>query len=79
MPRGPQGQKRPTSEVQAAVMVGKIATGQIEEPQKRRLFILDYGCHPTGPKPEHSTKEHGPAMLPDNSRRRPESNRQQEG
>ena len=40
MPKGPQGQKRPQSEVQAAVMVGKIATGQIKEPQTRRLFTL---------------------------------------
>ena len=31
MPRGPQGQKRPADTVQAAIMVAKIATGEIEE------------------------------------------------
>ena len=32
MPTGPQGQKRPADVVGCAVMVGKIATGEIEEP-----------------------------------------------
>jgi hypothetical protein len=31
MPRGPQGQKRPAAAVECAVMVAKIATGEIEE------------------------------------------------
>jgi hypothetical protein len=31
MPKGPQGQKRPADAVARAVMVGKIATGEIEE------------------------------------------------
>lgn len=31
MPKGPQGQKRPADVIGAAVMVGKIATGEIEE------------------------------------------------
>jgi hypothetical protein len=31
MPKGPQGQKRPGDTVSAAVMVGKIATGDVEE------------------------------------------------
>lgn len=31
MPRGPKGQKRPADVIGAAVMVGKIATGEIEE------------------------------------------------
>lgn len=31
MPKGPQGQKRPADAVAAAVMVGRIATGEIEE------------------------------------------------
>jgi hypothetical protein len=31
MPKGPQGQKRPADVVGAAVMVAKIATGEIEE------------------------------------------------
>jgi hypothetical protein len=31
MPRGPKGQKRPADVIGAAVMVAKIATGEIEE------------------------------------------------
>lgn len=31
MPKGPQGQKRPADVIGAAVMVGKIATGEAEE------------------------------------------------
>jgi hypothetical protein len=31
MPKGPKGQKRPADVVGAAVMVAKIATGEIEE------------------------------------------------
>lgn len=31
MPKGPQGQKRPADTVSAAVMVGRIATGEAEE------------------------------------------------
>jgi hypothetical protein len=31
MPRGPQGQKRPADVIGCAVMVAKIATGEIEE------------------------------------------------
>ncbi|WP_226635506.1 hypothetical protein [Brevundimonas poindexterae] len=31
MPKGPQGQKRPADAIGAAVMVGRIATGEIEE------------------------------------------------
>jgi hypothetical protein len=34
MPRGPNGEKHPTDPVGAAVMVGKIATGEIEEGNK---------------------------------------------
>jgi hypothetical protein len=31
MPKGPQGQKRPTDAIGLAVMIGKIATGEIED------------------------------------------------
>jgi hypothetical protein len=31
MPRGPKGEKRPADVIGAAVMVGKIATGEIED------------------------------------------------
>ncbi|MBI5165362.1 MAG: RNA-binding protein [Magnetospirillum sp.] len=32
MPKGPKGQRRPADVVGAAIMVAKIATGEIEEP-----------------------------------------------
>lgn len=31
MPKGPQGQKRPADAIGLAVLVGKIATGEIED------------------------------------------------
>lgn len=31
MPKGPQGQKRPADVIGAAIMVARIATGEIEE------------------------------------------------
>ena len=31
MPRGPKGEKRPADVIGAAVMVGKVATGEIED------------------------------------------------
>jgi len=31
MPRGPKGEKRPGDVIGAAVMIGKIATGEIED------------------------------------------------
>lgn len=34
MPKGPLGQKRPADTVAAAIMVAKIATGEIEEKLK---------------------------------------------
>jgi hypothetical protein len=35
MPRGPKGEKRPADVIGAAVMVGRIATGEIEEGTQR--------------------------------------------
>lgn len=43
MPRGPKGEKRPADVIGAAVMVGKIATGEIEEggePEKKAAAAL---------------------------------------
>jgi hypothetical protein len=34
MPRGPRGEKRPADVIGAAVMVARIATGEIEEKPK---------------------------------------------
>lgn len=35
MPRGPQGQKRPADVIGTAVLVARIATGEIEETLQR--------------------------------------------
>ena len=35
MPTGPQGQKRPADAIRRAVMVGRIATGEIQETLKQ--------------------------------------------
>lgn len=40
MPTGPNGEKRPQDPASAAVVVGKIATGQIEEDVPRRRFLV---------------------------------------
>lgn len=37
MPKGPKGEKRPGDVIGAAVMVAKIATGEVEE--KREKFL----------------------------------------
>jgi hypothetical protein len=34
MPRGPNGEKRPADVIGAAIMVGRIATGEIDESAK---------------------------------------------
>jgi hypothetical protein len=34
MPKGPQGQKRPADVIGAAVLVGKIATGEVEDTKR---------------------------------------------
>jgi hypothetical protein len=33
MPKGPQGQKRPADAIGCAIMVGRIAAGEIEDPK----------------------------------------------
>jgi hypothetical protein len=35
MPKGPQGQKRPADVIGCAVMVGKIATGEIQDTKSK--------------------------------------------
>ena len=43
MPKGPKGQKRPGDVVGAAVMVGKIATGEIEEETQDKAQVRKAG------------------------------------
>jgi hypothetical protein len=40
MPKGPQGQKRPADAIARAVMVAKIATGEMADPQKEDTVCL---------------------------------------
>lgn len=42
MPRGPKGEKRPADVIGAAIMVAKIATGELEEerPEKSAASML---------------------------------------
>ena len=37
MPRGPRGEKRPADVIGAAIMVAKIATGEIEDTKGKAL------------------------------------------
>ncbi len=43
MPRGPKGEKRPADVIGAAVMVAKIATGEIEEKPPRQSAAAELG------------------------------------
>jgi hypothetical protein len=36
MPKGPNGQKRPADAIGLAVMIGKIATGEVVEPEGQK-------------------------------------------
>lgn len=43
MPKGPQGQKRPADVVGAAVMIARIATGEIEEKPAPKSAAAELG------------------------------------
>ena len=43
MPKGPQGQKRPADVIGAAVMVGRIATGEITEQERVKSAAAELG------------------------------------
>lgn len=43
MPKGPQGQKRPADVIGAAVMVGRIATGEIQEGKPPKSAAAELG------------------------------------
>ena len=42
MPRGPKGEKRPADVISAAIMVGRIATGEIEDRPADKLGKILY-------------------------------------
>lgn len=39
MPKGPNGQKRPADAIGLAVMIGKIATGEIEDEREDQRAV----------------------------------------
>lgn len=43
MPKGPNGQKRPADAIGLAVMVGKIATGEIEDQEESLTGVAEAG------------------------------------
>jgi hypothetical protein len=43
MPRGPKGEKRPADVIGAAVMVARIATGEVEERQPSESAAASLG------------------------------------
>ncbi len=43
MPSGPKGEKRPADVIGAAIMVGKIATGEIEEKPQQNSATAELG------------------------------------
>lgn len=47
MPKGPQGQKRPADVIGAAILIGKIATGEVQEnvpnTQKKSMTAAEIG------------------------------------
>jgi len=61
MPRGPQGQKRPADAIGNAVMVARIATGEIEEttlkqPAKRKSGLAGAKARAISLSPERRTE-----------------------
>ena len=43
MPKGPRGEKRPADAVSRAVMIGKIATGEIEDVRELSSAAAELG------------------------------------
>jgi hypothetical protein len=43
MPKGPKGEKRPADVIGAAIMVGRIATGEIEEGEPETPSVRGHG------------------------------------
>lgn len=43
MPKGPRGEKRPADAIGAAIMVGRIATGEVSEERKKDSPAAELG------------------------------------
>ncbi len=63
MPKGPQGQKRPADTVAAAIMVAKIATGEIEEKLKEPSGKVRSGRAGAAARAKKLTKEERSAIA----------------
>lgn len=57
MPKGPQGQKRPADAVSRAIMVAKIATGEIEEERELSSAAAELGRKGGKKRAENMTPE----------------------
>jgi hypothetical protein len=57
MPRGPKGEKRPADVIGTAIMVAKIATGEIEETLEPRSAAAELGSKGGKARAEKMTAE----------------------
>jgi hypothetical protein len=57
MPKGPQGQKRPADAVGAAIMVAKIATGEVEDERELSSAAAELGRKGGKKRAENMTPE----------------------
>ena len=70
MPRGPQGQRRPADVIGAAVMVARIATGEIEEPLREPSGKVRSGKAGAAARAEKLTQEERTAIAKNAAARR---------
>lgn len=63
MPTGPQGQKRPADAIGAAIMVGKIATGEVTEELKKPSGKVKSGRAGAAARAEKLTAEERTAIA----------------
>lgn len=63
MPKGPRGEKRPADAIGAAVMVGRIATGEIEDERELSSAAAKLGRAPA-PKPRGLYKKRSALLTP---------------
>ena len=57
MPKGPNGQKRPADAIGLAVMIGKIATGEIEDTADTKSAAAQLGSLGGKKRAENMTPE----------------------
>lgn len=63
MPRGPQGQRRPADVIGAAVMIGRIATGEVTENLKAPSGKVKSGRAGAKARAEKLTQEERTAIA----------------